>query len=89
MADVSAFRYNKTVNLAPIASGAIDVQKLLRRPMMTLLEVKNLKKTYATRFGNVKVHALTNVNFTAEKGEYIAFFFFFFTSDASCVILLI
>lgn len=39
---------------------------------MTLLEVKNLKKTYATRFGNVKVHALTNVNFTAEKGEYIA-----------------
>ena len=39
---------------------------------MTLLEVKNLKKTYATRFGNVKVHALTNVNFTAEKGEFIA-----------------
>lgn len=40
--------------------------------MMTLLEVKNLKKTYATRFGSVKVHALTNVNFTAEHGEYIA-----------------
>lgn len=39
---------------------------------MTLLEVKNLKKTYATRFGNVKVQALTNVNFTAEAGEYIA-----------------
>ena len=39
---------------------------------MTLLEVKNLKKTYATRFGNIKVQALTNVNFTAESGEYIA-----------------
>jgi putative ABC transport system ATP-binding protein len=39
---------------------------------MTLLEVKNLKKTYATRFGNVKVPALTNVSFTVEKGEYIA-----------------
>jgi len=39
---------------------------------MTLLEVKNLKKTYATRFGNVKVHALTNVNFTVEPGEFIA-----------------
>ena len=39
---------------------------------MTLLEVKNLKKTYSTRFGNVKVQALANVNFTAESGEYIA-----------------
>ncbi|MDR1132351.1 MAG: ABC transporter ATP-binding protein [Oscillospiraceae bacterium] len=39
---------------------------------MTLLEVKNLKKTYATRFGSVKVPALTNVSFTVEKGEYIA-----------------
>lgn len=39
---------------------------------MTLLEVKNLKKTYSTRFGNVKVQALTNVNFVVESGEYIA-----------------
>lgn len=39
---------------------------------MTLLEVKNLKKIYSTRFGNVKVQALANVNFTAEAGEYIA-----------------
>lgn len=39
---------------------------------MTLLEVKNLKKTYVTRFGNVKVQALTNVNFSVESGEYIA-----------------
>lgn len=39
---------------------------------MTLLEVKNLKKTYVTRFGSVKVHALANVNFSVETGEYIA-----------------
>lgn len=39
---------------------------------MALLVVKNLKKTYSTRFGSVKVHALTNVNFTVEHGEYIA-----------------
>lgn len=40
--------------------------------MTLLLEVKNLKKTYATRFGNVQVQALANVNFSAEAGEYIA-----------------
>ena len=39
---------------------------------MTLLEVKNLKKTYVTRFGSVKVQALSNVNFSVESGEYIA-----------------
>ncbi len=40
--------------------------------MTLLLEVKNLKKIYATRFGNVQVQALANVNFSAEAGEYIA-----------------
>ncbi len=39
---------------------------------MTLLEVKNLKKTYSTRFGSVKVQALSNVSFSVENGEYIA-----------------
>lgn len=39
---------------------------------MALLVVKNLKKTYSTRLGSVKVHALTNVNFNVERGEYIA-----------------
>lgn len=39
---------------------------------MTLLEVKNLKKTYSTRFGGTPVHALTNVTFSVEQGEYIA-----------------
>ena len=39
---------------------------------MSLLEVKNLKKTYKTRFGGQSVEALKNVNFTVEEGEYVA-----------------
>lgn len=39
---------------------------------MELLIVKYLKKTYSSRFGSVKVNALTNVNFSVEPGEYIA-----------------
>ena len=39
---------------------------------MTLLEVKNLKKTYVTRFGSDKVNALTNISFSVESGEFIA-----------------
>ncbi|MFD1606523.1 ABC transporter ATP-binding protein [Oceanobacillus luteolus] len=39
---------------------------------MTLLEVKNLKKIYTTRFGGNQVHALTDVNFSVDEGEYVA-----------------
>ena len=39
---------------------------------MSMLEVKNLKKVYTTRFGGNKVTALSNVNFTVERGEYVA-----------------
>ena len=39
---------------------------------MSLLEVKNLKKVYSTRFGGNKVEALKNVNFNVEKGEFVA-----------------
>lgn len=39
---------------------------------MSILEVQNLKKIYTTRFGGNQVQALTNVNFTVEKGEYVA-----------------
>jgi len=39
---------------------------------MAMLEVKNLKKIYTTRFGGNKVTALSNVNFSCEKGEYVA-----------------
>ena len=39
---------------------------------MALLEVKKKKKVYTTRFGAVKVHALNDVNFSVEEGEYVA-----------------
>ena len=37
-----------------------------------LLEVKDLKKTYTTRFGGNKVQALTGVSFTVSEGEFVA-----------------
>lgn len=39
---------------------------------MAILEVSNLQKVYTTRFGGNRVVALSNVNFTVEKGEYVA-----------------
>lgn len=39
---------------------------------MSVLEVKNLKKVYTSRFGGHKVTALSNVNFTVDAGEYVA-----------------
>lgn len=39
---------------------------------MSLLEAKNIKKVYKTRFGGASVEALKNVCFTVEKGEYVA-----------------
>lgn len=39
---------------------------------MTLLEVKNVRKIYTTRFGGNQVEALHNVNFSVEQGEYVA-----------------
>jgi putative ABC transport system ATP-binding protein len=39
---------------------------------MYLLEVKNLKKVYTTRFGGNAVKALNNVSFTVDEGEMIA-----------------
>lgn len=39
---------------------------------MPLLEVKNLKKIYTTRFGGNQVQALSDVNFSVEPGEYVA-----------------
>ncbi len=39
---------------------------------MSLLEVEHLQKTYTTRFGSTQVPALKDVNFTVEKGEYVA-----------------
>ena len=39
---------------------------------MALLEVKNVKKVYTTRFGGNQVEALKNVNFSVEEREYVA-----------------
>ena len=39
---------------------------------MKLLEIKNLRKIYTTRFGGNHVQALSNVSFSVEKGEYVA-----------------
>ena len=39
---------------------------------MSILEVSGLKKIYTTRLGGSRVEALKNVNFSVEKGEYVA-----------------
>ena len=39
---------------------------------MALLEVRNLKKIYTTRFGGNQVQALSEVSFSVETGEYVA-----------------
>lgn len=38
---------------------------------MALLEVKNVKKIYTTRFGGNQVQALADVNFSVEPREYV------------------
>ena len=39
---------------------------------MSILEVSGLKQIYTTRLGGSRVEALKNVNFSVEKGEYVA-----------------
>ena len=39
---------------------------------MSLLEVRNVKKVYTTRFGSNQVQALCSISFTVEQGEYVA-----------------
>lgn len=39
---------------------------------MSMLEVKNVKKIYTTRFGGNQVEALRDVSFAVDEGEYIA-----------------
>ncbi len=39
---------------------------------MSLLEIKNLKKVYTTRFGGSEVRALNNISFSVEEGEFVA-----------------
>lgn len=37
-----------------------------------ILDVRNIKKVYTTRFGGHQVQALSNVTFSVEQGEFIA-----------------
>lgn len=39
---------------------------------MSILEVSGIKKVYSSRFGGNRVEALKNVNFSVERGEYVA-----------------
>lgn len=39
---------------------------------MAILEVRNLKKIYTTRFAGTQVQALSDVSFSVNQGEYIA-----------------
>ena len=39
---------------------------------MAMLQVECLKKIYTTRFGGNQVHALSDVSFSVETGEYVA-----------------
>ncbi len=39
---------------------------------MSILEVREIKKIYTSRFSKNKVEALKNVNFIVEEGEYVA-----------------
>ena len=39
---------------------------------MAILKVTGLKKTYVPRFGGNRTEALKNVNFSVEKGEFVA-----------------
>ena len=49
-----------------------EILKRKEEKLMSLLEVKNVKKIYTTRFGSNQVEALRDVNFTVECGEYVA-----------------
>ena len=55
--------YNKPVNLV------IEERQGI---IMALLDVKNVRKVYTTRFGGNQVEALKDVNFSVEQGEYVA-----------------
>ena len=49
-----------------------EILKRKEEKLMSLLEVKNVKKIYTTRFGSNQVEALRDVNFTVERGEDVA-----------------
>ncbi len=50
----------------------ISAENILKETLMSILEVKDLKKVYTTRFGTQKIEALRRVTFSVEQGEYVA-----------------
>ena len=47
-------------------------KKERQESFMSLLDVKNVKKIYTTRFGGSQVQALADVTFSIEPREYVA-----------------
>ena len=39
---------------------------------MEILQVKEIKKTYTTRFGGNKVKEMKGVSFSVQEGEYVS-----------------
>ena len=56
----------------PAGFAILSPENMKEVSFMTVLEVKNLKKIYRTRFGGTQVQALSCVNFSVEEGEYVA-----------------
>ena len=56
----------------PAGFAILSPENMKEVSFMTVLEVKNLKKIYRTRFGGTPVQALSCVNFSVEEGEYVA-----------------
>ena len=48
------------------------MRKERQESFMSLLDVKNVKKIYTTRFGGSQVQALADVTFSIEPREYVA-----------------
>lgn len=63
-----SFFYNRAIENS-FADRRINNERILE---MELLQVKDLKKVYNTRFGSRQFMVLNNVNFSIEKGEYVA-----------------
>lgn len=62
--------YNKPVSLEHFQTRSREEER--QGIIMALLDVKNVRKVYTTRFGGNQVEALKDVNFSVEQGEYVA-----------------
>lgn len=82
MAFIFLFFYNIPINrglpLIPEGlsgrrpAGAARMRHIFQEVYMSILEVREVRKTYTTRLGSNRVEALRNVSFSVEQGEYVA-----------------